>query len=91
MNEFNIDRMSHISQLRTLHVRARSMDRIRAKALGPDNKSEGKKSGVRITSLRWTMAESHLITIEFEFSSNRWRRLLIFFSYHVSRILLWLT
>lgn len=60
------------------------MDRIRAKALGPDNKSEGKKSGVRITSLRWTMAESHLITIEFEFSSNRWRRLLIFFSYHVS-------
>ena len=82
INEFNIDRMSHISQLRTLCMsvpdRWIELERKRWERI---NKSEGKKSGVPITSLRWTMAESHLITIEFEFSSNRWRTiLLIFFS-----------
>lgn len=91
INEFNIDRMSRISVLRTLCTFTPDRWIELAKALGADNKSEGKKSGVRITSLRWMTAESHLITIEFEFSSNRWRRLLIFFSHHVSRILLWLT
>lgn len=72
INEFNIDRMSHISQLRTLCMsvpdRWIELERKRWERI---NKSEGKKSGVPITSLRWTMAESHLITIEFEFSSNR--------------------
>lgn len=69
---------------------ARSYPIKLAKALGPsgDNKNEGKKSGgVRITA-SWMMSESHLITIEFEFSSNRWRRLLIFFSCSVFSSLL---